>query len=259
MLSSNVLIGSGSGRRRRRNFARAGGRRGAHGVTRPTNDGLATGLFDFIAHFGFRVQALCRREMMRELGSKPRHKVPAPQANGVAARLGPPWVVVLRPVAPGSSQNRGFPAGGVHARRRAWARLTRRQPPHARARALPETGSAWPSPDSTANGEESGKFEKCRDRQRVGKATSGEICSCWWQARRARSDAPYHAGRAAGLFDFMACFGVRVQALCRREMMRELGSKPRHKLPAPQANGVAARLRPPPSTTGGSRGRRLWI
>jgi len=35
---------------------------------------------------------------------------------------------------------------GIHARRRAWARLTRRQPPHARARALPETnpGSEWP-------------------------------------------------------------------------------------------------------------------
>ena len=28
---------------------------------------------------------------------------------------------------------------GIHARRRAWARLTRRQPPHARARALPGT------------------------------------------------------------------------------------------------------------------------
>ena len=70
--------------------------------------------------------------------------------------------------------------------------------------------SEWPQPVSTANGEESGKSEKCRDRQRVGKATSGEICSCWWQARRARSDAPYHAGRAAGLFDFMAHFGVRV-------------------------------------------------
>ena len=33
----------------------------------------------------------------------------------------------------------GSRPGGVHARRRAWARLTRRQPPHARARALPET------------------------------------------------------------------------------------------------------------------------
>jgi len=31
---------------------------------------------------------------------------------------------------------------GIHARRRAWARLTRRQPPHARARALPETNPA---------------------------------------------------------------------------------------------------------------------
>jgi len=137
--ATRSTLGGGSGRRREGHFAPARCRRGAHGVTRPTNDGLATGLFDFIAHFGFRVQALCRREMMRELGSKPRHKVPAPQANGVAARLGPPWVVVLRPVAPGSSQNRGFPAGGVHARRRAWARWTRRQPPHARARALPET------------------------------------------------------------------------------------------------------------------------
>ena len=40
----------------------------------------------------------------------------------------------------------GSRPGGVHARRRAWARLTRRQPPHARARALPEPnpGSEWP-------------------------------------------------------------------------------------------------------------------
>ena len=46
----------------------------------------------------------------------------------------------------------GSRPGGVHARRRAWARFTRRQPPHARARALPETnpGSEWPQPDSTA-------------------------------------------------------------------------------------------------------------
>ena len=36
----------------------------------------------------------------------------------------------------------GFRPGGIHARRRAWARLTRRQPPHARARALPETNPA---------------------------------------------------------------------------------------------------------------------
>jgi len=27
---------------------------GAHGVTRPTNDGLATGRFDFMTHFGVR-------------------------------------------------------------------------------------------------------------------------------------------------------------------------------------------------------------
>ena len=103
---------------------------------------------------------------------------------------------------------------GSHARGRAWARLTRRHPPHARARALPEPnpGSEWPWPDSTANGEEPGKFEKCRDRQRVGKATSGKICPQRLQARRARSDAPYRAGRAAGPFDLIAHFGIRVQS-----------------------------------------------
>ena len=53
--SIKVLIGSGSGRRRRGNFAPAGGRRGADGVTRPTNDGLATCLFDFIADLGVRI------------------------------------------------------------------------------------------------------------------------------------------------------------------------------------------------------------
>ena len=36
----------------------------------------------------------------------------------------------------------GLPVMRAHARRRAWARLTRRQPPHARARALPETNPA---------------------------------------------------------------------------------------------------------------------
>ena len=52
-----VLIGSGSERRRRGNFAPAGGRRGAHGVTRPIKDGLATCHFDFIAGCGVRVEA----------------------------------------------------------------------------------------------------------------------------------------------------------------------------------------------------------
>jgi len=90
--------------------------------------------------------------MMREPGSKPRHQVPAPQANGVAARLSPPWVVVLRPVAP--------PAKGMttfQAELRSW----------------------W------------GKLEQNLDRQRVGKATPGKFCARSLQARRARSDAPY--------------------------------------------------------------------
>ena len=51
-------------------------------------------------------------------------------------------------------------------------RLTRRQPPHARARALPETNraSALPQPDSTENSEEPKFFhdtitaEKCFQR-----------------------------------------------------------------------------------------------
>jgi hypothetical protein len=41
-----------------------------------------------------------------------------------------------------------------HARRRAWARLTRRQTPHARARALLVTDPGIELPDSTGNGEE---------------------------------------------------------------------------------------------------------
>jgi len=55
-----------------------------------------------------------------------------------------------------------------------------------------------------------GKPEKDLDRQRVGKATPGKLCTRWWQARRARSDAPYHAGRATRPFNFSANFGVRV-------------------------------------------------
>jgi hypothetical protein len=44
------------------------------------------------------------------------------------------------------------------------------------------------------------------DRQRVGKATTGNICTRWLQARRARSDAPYHQGIAMRHFDLMANF-----------------------------------------------------
>jgi hypothetical protein len=36
------------------------------------------------------------------------------------------------------------------------------------------------------------------------KATAGKFCTRWLQARRARSDAPYHAGLAAELFDCTA-------------------------------------------------------
>jgi hypothetical protein len=53
-----------------------------------------------------------------------------------------------------------------------------------------------------------GKLEKYFDRQRVGNATPGKFRTRWWQARRARSDAPYRAGRAAGPFDFIAHFGI---------------------------------------------------
>jgi hypothetical protein len=44
---SKNLDGDGMG-----NLGWLDGNRGAHGVTRPTNDGPATWLFDFIAHFG---------------------------------------------------------------------------------------------------------------------------------------------------------------------------------------------------------------
>jgi len=45
-------------------------------------------------------------------------------------------------------------------------------------------------------------------RQRGGKATPEKFCIRWWQARRARSDAPYRAGLATGPFDCIAHFGV---------------------------------------------------
>jgi len=57
-----------------------------------------------------------------------------------------------------------------------------------------------------------GKLGKCPDRQRIGKTTLGIFCPFRWQARRARSDAPYRAGYAAGSFDFVAHFGVRVES-----------------------------------------------
>jgi len=56
-----------------------------------------------------------------------------------------------------------------------------------------------------------GKREEGLDRQRGGKAAPEKFCTRWLQARRARSDAPYRAGRAAGLFGFIAHFGVRVK------------------------------------------------
>jgi len=54
------------------------------------------------------------------------------------------------------------------------------------------------------------KLETHLDRQRVGNTMAEIACPFWLQARRARSDAPYHAGRATGLFDFIAHFGVRI-------------------------------------------------
>jgi len=65
---------------------------------------------------------------------------------------------------------------------------------------------ALPNPNSEVG---TGKLEEGLDRQRVGKATPGKVCTRWLQARRARSDAPYRAGRAAGPFDFIAHFGIR--------------------------------------------------
>ena len=41
-----------------------------------------------------------------------------------------------------------------------------------------------------------GKLGKDLDRQRVGNATPRKFRTRWWPARRARSDAPYHAGHA---------------------------------------------------------------
>ena len=52
---SKNLDGDGMG-----NLGWLDGNRGAHGVTRPTNDGPATWLFDFIAHFGVRVKVIIR-------------------------------------------------------------------------------------------------------------------------------------------------------------------------------------------------------
>ena len=45
----------------------------------------------------------------------------------------------------------------------------------------------------------------------LGGRRRGNFCTRWLQARRARSDAPYRAGLATGLFDFSAYFGVRVK------------------------------------------------
>jgi len=54
------------------------------------------------------------------------------------------------------------------------------------------------------------KLYKKPDWQRVGHATSVKICTRWLQARRARSDAPYHDGRATKPVAFSANFEVRV-------------------------------------------------
>ncbi len=53
-------------------------------------------------------------------------------------------------------------------------------------------------------------FVKCHCFQLVVNVTPGIICATRLQARRARSDAPYHVGLAAGLFEGNANFGVRV-------------------------------------------------
>jgi len=57
----------------------------AHGVTRPTNDGLATGRFDFIAHFGVRVEA--RRDTSVATSILHSHSIPNPVAMRPSSSL----------------------------------------------------------------------------------------------------------------------------------------------------------------------------
>ena len=63
---------------------------GAHGVTRPTAQGLACGRDVSAVEALGKLGCLDGNSVMRKPSAKPRHKVPAPQANGVAARLRPP-------------------------------------------------------------------------------------------------------------------------------------------------------------------------
>jgi hypothetical protein len=46
----------------------------------------------------------------------------------------------------------------------------------------------------------------------VANMTAGILCTSWLQARRARSDAPYHDGFAVALFDSIANFGVQAKS-----------------------------------------------
>jgi len=63
---------------------------GALGVTRPTAQGLACGREVSAVEALGKLRCLDGHSVMRKPAAKPRQKVPAPQANGVAARLRPP-------------------------------------------------------------------------------------------------------------------------------------------------------------------------
>ena len=66
---------------------------GVHGVTRPTAQGLACGREVSAVEALGKLGCLDGNSVMRKPSAGPRLKVPAPQANGVAARLRPPWEV----------------------------------------------------------------------------------------------------------------------------------------------------------------------
>ena len=79
--------------------------------------------------------------MFASVSGRPRHaglETCAPKPRWPTAG----WEACATTIGRANPKIAGSRPGGIHARRRAWARLTRRQPPHARARALPETNPA---------------------------------------------------------------------------------------------------------------------
>jgi len=200
-------------------------------------------------------EGCARWESTREPRAMPRHKVPAPQANGVAARLRPPpeagggrevfgrgWGLIFQNV---KSDISGIFRGLVGKR---WKMGALGITPPSSLVLLPIEGrrSPW---RRLRNADMVSGVRGCFMVIKV--ILRGVLMFFWfghWLWSRGLREVGKHARAPGDAMPQSACSAGRRSRSATSSTtggMREPRAMPCHKVPAPQADGVAARLRPP--------------